>query len=342
MEKMPRLDYQSFLAPAMTAYLAYLGRLGFSTVGPAHNLHRIDRFLIEQRVCGLHQIDAQLAMRLREQCQGRVRAATIRHYLQTWRGLCSYLVRAGQLSRNPLQDFPSPRPEPCRPFVFSPGQLGALFSSLKAQARKAPHAQAFHRALNWYTLYHLIYACGLRVSEAIALRAGDYSHQAATLFIRPSKFGKDRLLPIGGKAALNLNNLLALRQGLFPRAQLPDWMFLHLPAKRPYSRRWASARFRELLRQLGIYRSRRLEGGCMQGTPHLHELRRSFAVHRLIRWYRQGEDVQAKLPLLATYMGHADWKYTLVYLTLTRQLLDQAAHRFAAGFDRLDWIRHVP
>jgi hypothetical protein len=61
-----------------------------------------------------------------------------------------------------------------------------------------------------------------------------------------------------------------------------------------------------------------------------------------MRWYHEQVDVDAKLPLLATYMGHARFEYTKTYLTLTRQLLSEAGNRFARGFDRLDWMPHDP
>jgi integrase/recombinase XerD len=59
------------------------------------------------------------------------------------------------------------------------------------------------------------------------------------------------------------------------------------------------------VRHLGIYRPKIIRQGCMHGTPHLHELRRALAVHRLMKWYREQADVDAKLLLLATCMGHS-------------------------------------
>ena len=90
------------------------------------------------------------------------------------------------------------------------------------------------------------------------------------------------------------------------------------------------------------YRSPYYRQGILHGSPHLHELRRAFAVHRLLRWYHQKVDIDAKLPLLATYMGHGFFGHTKTYLTLTRQLLQQAEQRFAERFDRLDWVKDAP
>ena len=63
-------------------------------------------------------------------------------------------------------------------------------------------------------------------------------------------------------------------------------------------------------------------------SPRLHDLRHSFAVHRLTDWYRQGADVQRLLPVLSTYLGHTDLAGTQVYLSMTPELLQQASSRF--------------
>ena len=63
--------------------------------------------------------------------------------------------------------------------------------------------------------------------------------------------------------------------------------------------------------------------------PRLHDLRHSFAVHSLTAWYRQGADVQRLLPVLSTYLGHADLEGTKIYLSMTPELLRQASLRFA-------------
>jgi integrase/recombinase XerD len=62
--------------------------------------------------------------------------------------------------------------------------------------------------------------------------------------------------------------------------------------------------------------------------PRLHDLRHSFAVHRVTAWYRQNKDVQHWLPALSTYLGHVDLSATQRYLTMTPELLEQANRRF--------------
>jgi integrase/recombinase XerD len=342
MDKLPELDYQSFLAQAMRDYLDYLDHLGFAIVWRAYALRRLDRFLVDQAIKDFQQFNPRWVMtQLLDHYQGRVKAQTLRLWRQAFEGLCRYLVRCGGMRENLLADFPRLRLQPYRPYVFSARELGQFFDYLKQQAAQAPDPLAGYRAQSRYTLYHLLYAGGLRVSEALRLETIDYSPQPRTLYIRPSKFHKDRLIPIGAKASSNLDHLLALRRGL--GGELAQGrLFSKLPPSDPYRRGWVSAYFRQVLQRLGLYRPEHTHQGCTQGTPHLHELRRAFAVHRLLKWYQQQVDIDAKLPLLATYMGHGYFGHTKTYLTLTQQLLAQAGQRFAGRFDRLDWVCDDP
>jgi integrase len=339
MEKLPPLDFKSSLAQEMLDYLDYLDHLGFSIVLQAHNLRRIDRFLLKHPITDLRQLDARFLLKLIEEDRPRVRSSTLRLYRDTLCRFSRYLVRRNGLKYNRLEDFPLLRPQPYQPYVFSPRELRRFFDFLKKQASQARDRMRFYQALSRYTLYHLLYACGLRVSEAIRLRINDYSPVEASLYIRPSKFLKDRLIPISDRVESNLNNLLSVRQTL-RELSASERLFLQLPQVRPYHRISVSSYFRKTLRRLNIYRREYDEEGIRYGSPHLHELRRSFAVHRLVGWYRQGAVIDAKLPLLATYMGHGYFGHTKTYLTLTHQLLREANHRFARRFDRLDWIEN--
>lgn len=341
MDKMPELNYQSFLADAMRDYLDYLDHLGFSIVSPAYNLRRIDGFLAENNIGCMQQCDSRLWLGLLAQYQGQVKATTLRRWRHTFHGLCRYLVRQGWMPENPVEAFPIPKIEHYRPYVFSIEELRRFFDYLQRQADHFANPFTSFRFRSRYVFYHLLYACGLRVSEGVRITTADYSTGQRTLFIQPSKFHKDRLIPIGNRAASNLQSLLELRQRLFgipPEGRF----FVILPERRSYSPDRASQYFRTTMQRLGICRLEGTYRNCTRGTPHLHELRRAFAVHRLMRWSRKQADVDAKLPLLATYMGHSHFAYTKTYLTLTQQLLSEAGHRFARAFDRLDWMPYDP
>jgi integrase/recombinase XerD len=337
MDNVPELDYQSFLADAMRDYLDYLDHLGFSTVMQAYNLKCIDRFLAEHQIRHCEQLSTPLMIRFVEKHKGRVKAHTIRLLRHTFHGLCRFLIRRDWMTENPVAGFPIPKGEPYRPHVFSAQELSLFFDFFKMRMEQGPDPAARFRALSWYTFYHLLYACGLRVSEAVTLTTSVYSAEQATLYIERSKFLKDRLIPISRKVCSNVDRLLSERQRLFGIAR-DGLVFVFLPEARPFNRNWASRYFREVLQGLGIYRREECHRGVYTGTPHLHELRRAFAVHRLLKWYRDKADVNAKLPLLATYMGHSYFGHTKTYLTLTQLLLSEAGHRFAQSFDHLDWV----
>src|SRR6266540_2405105 len=106
MEKLPELNYRSFLADAMRDYLDYLDHLGFSIVGPAYDLRRIDGFLAENRIGSLQQCGSRLWLELLAQYQGRVKANTLGKWRQTFHGFCRYLVRQGCMPENPATTFP--------------------------------------------------------------------------------------------------------------------------------------------------------------------------------------------------------------------------------------------
>jgi integrase/recombinase XerD len=94
----------------------------------------------------------------------------------------------------------------------------------------------------------------------------------------------------------------------------------------PFCLRTVYGLFRKLLLQCGIPHAGRGTG------PRIHDLRHTFAVHTLLRWYRNGEDLDAKLPLLATYLGHQHLSGTQRYLHLTAELFPEITARLDAVF----------
>ena len=284
MEKLPVFRYQSFLADWIRDYLDYLDHLGSSTLRPASELKHIDRFLVENHIHDLQQCDNRLWIRLADRYRNQLSPGTLRLWACTFRGFCRFLVRQGRMMGLPLLSIPVSKPHSYRPYVFSPAELNRFFDYLHQQSTRFASPLAVYRFRSLYTFYHLLYACGLRVSEAIRLTAADYSPAQFTLFIQPSKFHKDRLIPVGRKVCDNLDRLLSLRQYLFGMPA-DGRLFLLLPQRRPYHKRTVSGYFQTVLQRLRIYRPRITYQGCTHGTPHLHVLRRAFAVHRLLKWY---------------------------------------------------------
>jgi len=168
----------------------------------------------------------------------------------------------------------------------------------------------------------VIYGAGLRPGEALRLRCCDVDLTDRILAIWDTKFFKSRFVPIGADLANALGNYWTVRQQR-PLPEDTQSAFFATEAGHRLSLGTLESAFVRLREHAGIHRPAQ-----DRWQPRLHDLRRTFAVHRLIAWYREGVDVQACLPLLATYLGHINLSGTQVYLTMTPELLGEASQRF--------------
>jgi integrase len=170
-------------------------------------------------------------------------------------------------------------------------------------------------------IFRLLYGSGFRLGEVLNLRVRDVDLNQGIVTVRQGKFRKDRLVPL----ALSLVNRLRTYAAGFGNRP-PDALFFPAPNGRAYRLRTVYGLFRTLLLQCGIP-----HGGRGKG-PRVHDLRHGFAVHTLLRWYREGVDPNAKLPLLATYLGHQHLSGTQRYLHLTAELFPEVMARVDAAF----------
>jgi integrase len=184
-----------------------------------------------------------------------------------------------------------------------------------------PTARSPLRHLLMPELFRLLYGCGFRVGELLKLRLRDVDLNQGIITVRQGKFRKDRLVP----PALSLVNRLRKYAAHFEKRP-PDAIFFPGPNGGPFSLRTVYTLFRQLLLQCGIP-----QGGRGKGT-RIHEARHLFAVRALRRWYQNGEDLDAKLPLLATYLGHQHLSGTQHYLHLSAELFPEIAARADAAF----------
>ncbi len=234
-------------------------------------------------------------------------------------GFYRYAISRGYASRSPLpaRDDEPRRPRPTASHVYSRNELQRLFSAIDVSRRRAFRLDAD----TLRALLLLLYGAGLRLGEAQRLTLDDVDLNDALLTIRNTKFYKTRLVPVCPQLAD------ALRAYAAKRAQrpLPNGTASTFLANRngtPVIRSTVKTAFAKLLREAGIRSCDR------QRAPCLHSLRHAAAVHRLESWYRQGADVQRLLPVLSTWLGHADLDGTRVYLSMTPELLHEASVRF--------------
>ena len=167
--------------------------------------------------------------------------------------------------------------------------------------------------------------------EGLKLRVRDVDLSQGIVTVRQGKFRKDRLVPL----ALSLVNRLRKYAASLENRPL-DAILFPAPDGGPFSLRTVYGLFRKLLLKCGIAHAGRGKG------PRIHDLRHTFAVHTLLRWYRDGEDLDAKLPLLATYLGHQHLSGTQRYLHLTAELFPEITARVDALFGEVIPRRSEP
>jgi site-specific recombinase XerD len=168
------------------------------------------------------------------------------------------------------------------------------------------------------TLLLLLYGTGLRISEALSLNLGDFDHDSAVLTIRETKFFKSRLVPIGP----DLRRVLEayIDQQWPPAMRAETTPLLGTIKNERILRQTAELVHKRLREEADVHRST-----SARFQPRLHDFRHTFAVVRLVTWYREGKNVQRLLPHLTTYLGHARIQDTARYLSMTTELLQQAS-----------------
>jgi integrase/recombinase XerD len=237
---------------------------------------------------------------------------------ESLRGFFRYLVSRGMLVNSPFQD-PAPRIQKTfRPHIYSHDELRRLLEA--AAQERNPRTRLEPETLR--TIILLLYGAGLRAGEALRLRPCDVNLQDRVLSVWNTKFFKSRLIPIGAGLAAALARYAQQRQPVRPPDEHPP-SFFSTRTGMPIQLWQIEVGFARLRKRAGIRRT-----STDRWHPRLHDLRATFAVHCLVAWYREGADLQTRLPLLATYLGHVSVSGTQAYLPMTHELLTEASRRF--------------
>jgi integrase/recombinase XerD len=203
-----------------------------------------------------------------------------------------------------------------RPHIYTVEEVQRLLDA----ARRDPAPRAPLRSPTLYTMLALAYCAGLRLAEIVGLKLGDLDLNADCIEVLDTKFFKSRRLPLSATAMAALRDYLKARAKAGAPAESDAPLFWH--AKGGYGYVAAGAHLRRLIRVAG------LKSSVGRTGPRIHDLRHAFVVHRMTKWYEQGINPQTRLPYLAAYLGHRDIHSTLVYLTITQELLQHANERF--------------
>lgn len=228
------------------------------------------------------------------------------------RGFASYLHTLDPAHEVPPADLYPNRVHRALPYLYTQEEIVALMAA--AGSLRFPLRQATYR-----TLIALLSVTGMRVGEAIRLDRSDVDLAHGVLTVRQTKFGKTRELPLDASTARALGAYLRLCARLCPEPASDALLVSPAGTRLLYTN--VCATFLKLVERAGLDRP------TAGRRPRLHDLRHSFAVRTLLDWYRAGVDVQPRLPLLSTYLGHVHPKDTYWYLEAAPELLELAAER---------------
>lgn len=310
------------LDQSIAAYLAHQRALGRGYANEERVLNSVRRFVVkanaEELDLGLFDGWCDTLRNLAANTR-RVRQLIVRKF-------CLYRSRS-----EPRCFVPNPlyfaRLQPyCNPIIVQPKQVAGMLAAADA-LRPTPGSPLLPAVMRLAVV--LLYTAGLRRGELLRLTLGDVEPCAGVFRIRESKFHKSRLVPLSPDARSELRHYLHQRLGSGLDAR-PDAPLLCNTTRglRGYTGTGITRGIHELFQTVGVR-------DCEGRTPRIHDMRHSFAVQALIRWYRADADVQSQLPKLAMYMGHVSIVSTAYYLRFLPEVASLASERFERRFGDL-------
>lgn len=299
---------------AMETYLALRRGLGAQLRVVGGYLHRFVEFLERQ---GATVVTTELALRWATSAVDATPATWARRLADVHR-FAAWLSATDPRTQIPPCGLLPHRHHRHPPQLYTDDQIERLIH----QAACLPSRNGL-RGQTYATLFGLLAATGLRVGEAVALNRDDVDLSAGVLAVRRGKFGKSRLVPLHPSTDPALRRYAQIRDLLLPHPASPAFLLSERGLRlTPGSARYT---FAVVSRAVGL---RPAAAGHRHGRgPRLHDLRHRVAVETLVRWYRQGRDVERELPKLSTYLGHAQVADTYWYLEAIPELLQLATER---------------
>jgi integrase len=235
------------------------------------------------------------------------------------RGFAAWLRTADPAAEIPPQGLIPSRKPRAVPYLYADDEVSALAAA--AESLRGPL-----RTATYQVLIGLLAATGMRVGEAISLDRGDADLDEGLLTIRQAKHGKSRLVPLHPTAAQALRSYQQARDDLCPRQRAEAMLISPAGTRLLYCN--VHATWRLLASRAGLQPR---SSGC---RPRIHDLRHSFAVRTMLDAYEAGQDGQATLTLLSTYLGHVNPKATYWYLSASPELMAAAGSRLSAWLEQ--------
>lgn len=299
-------------------FVAYKRALGRNYQTEEKALQLFARYLEHQGLADRIEVtpdvlEAFLASRPREMPR------SFNHLLGVLNRCFAWMVVQGLLDSSPVRSRARRSTRQRIPFLLDQSQARQL---LQVAAELPDNSRAVQRGLTYRMIFALLYGLGLRVGEVARLCRHDVDLINNLLVIRQTKFSKSRLVPFGPRMARSLFDYIQNREQRMGEFS-PDNPLFSFTKGQHLNPGTISQTFHALVPLLGLA----IPSGVT--PPRVHDLRHSFAVGTLRRWYRTGSEPAQRLHHLSTFLGHVQPESTAVYLTITENLLQQANDRFA-------------
>jgi integrase/recombinase XerD len=304
----------SALHDALEFYLALRRGLGSELREPGALLHRFVEFLDGEKAT---VVTTELALRWAK-APANATPATWAQRLGDVRRFATWLS-----ATDPGTEIPPPGLLPDRyrrrpPYIYSDKEIERVVN--EASRLASPSGMRAHTCA---TLFGLLATTGLRLGEALALDRDDVDLRAGVLAVRRGKFGKSRFVPIHDSTCKALRRYVRQRDLCLPRPSSPAFLLSDRGTR--VTQCTARYNFATVSRAIGLRPAgpRHLHGR----GPRLHDMRHRLAAMTLVRWYREGRDVERELPKLSTYLGHGHVADTYWYIEAVPELLRLATER---------------
>lgn len=307
--------FQSALATHMNNFVKFKQLQGFDYTEQAKKLSHFDTFLCQRH--SQHPYLVQQSVDEYIEATSYLRPNSQFNRLSIVREFSRYL-KLFEPDSYTLRIIPVKRPNLPRYYLYSHEDIAALLQ----QAKLLTPVNSIRPAC-FEMLIGLLYVTGLRIEEALSLNIGEVMPKKNLLFVRQGKFAKDRYLVLAKSTSQAVHDYFNLQKSCGSFEEDDPFFITRSGRRLSYSN--ASMIFRRLIKHCNI-------GHNAVHAPRLHDFRHTFATNCLIKWYEQGEDVNAKLPILATYMGHVNIASTQIYLHISSKLLETAKNRFHQFF----------
>lgn len=298
------------LRESLKEYLAMRRALGFKLDDAGKALFKFVSFLEKRKSS---YITVSLALEWAQEPAAAQPSAWAQR-LSFVRCFARYRVATDSRTEIPPAELLPFRSKRARPYLYTDKEITELLEA-------AVHLQSASplRRRTFYCLFGLLAVTGMRVGEAIGLKLKNVDLKAGVLLIEGAKCGNSRFVPIHASTQKKVAEYIRFRNK-FLRGQSAEHLFISMAGTR-LDESDVGKVFRKLSREIG------LRGHDARNGPRIHDMRHRFAHETLMRWYRSGEDVERRLPVLSTYLGHLNVNNTYWYLTAYPELMSAAVLR---------------